>query len=525
MKRATGALVAAVFCCLLTGCFCQDPTDIYHGCYFDGVDRALQDLITCSDGMGVCQKSCGDEQTYCEGETGMTVDFCRTLCRSRNLQYYALQAGSQCFCGGALADPFQYTEYTADQVNCSYPCSGDASQTCGGDFKMQVYEFNEPVPGADCFHPGFVPNSFISDNLSPTVGEKVTYLCEPGHMIVGEPQLTCQTMRAWSPDILPTCNYTGIFPESTTQPPSEQPETTTPASTTLNEVSPTTLPLVTITDFLPYIIGGSATLLFILVICMVAIFTCNSRKRSGNARQNIRLKPESNPVTFINAGFHVENEEAVSKPGMPDILRASGNLPLSPDHSFIANQYPQNSRVSTFAEEGVYQNGVVTDSSDAPQSHYANLDDEESPRDSLPDPIYSNMEGAAAMPNSEPEAYVSQDYGNGYATTDRPNSKRISSSSTDPASVYATGNRRAKKNGTGTKDLTGWSRPSSLYQRTVLNESSDEDNTAFDPEQLNNALYAEVDKSRQSSRETLNTTSEDGNSFFGDPSKTSATRL
>ena len=26
MKRAAGALVAAVFCSLLTGCFCQDPT-------------------------------------------------------------------------------------------------------------------------------------------------------------------------------------------------------------------------------------------------------------------------------------------------------------------------------------------------------------------------------------------------------------------------------------------------------------------------------------------------------------------
>ncbi|XP_071799988.1 uncharacterized protein [Asterias amurensis] len=214
MSCVVVAVVAIKISFFVSLSLCQDPTDIYHGCYFDGVDRALQDLITCSDDMGVCQESCGDEQTYCEGETGMTVDFCRTLCRNRNLQYYGLQAGSQCFCGGALADPFQYTEYTADQVNCSYPCSGDASQTCGGDFRMQVYEFNEPVPGADCFHPGFVPNSYVSVNLSPTVGEKVSYMCEPGHMLLGEPQLTCQTMRAWSPDSLPTCNYTGIFPDS-----------------------------------------------------------------------------------------------------------------------------------------------------------------------------------------------------------------------------------------------------------------------------------------------------------------------
>ncbi len=181
--------------------------------------------------------------------------------------------------------------------------------------------------------------------------------------------------------------------------------------------------------------------------------------------------------------------------------------------------------MSTFAEEGVYQNGDVTDSNDESKLHYANLNEESqplSPKDSPPSPVYANMD--ESVPDSEP-SYSRQHSGNGYATTDRPNSKRASSSSSDPSTVYATGNRRAKKNGTGTKDLTGWSRPSSLYQRTVPNESSDEDNTVVTPDQLTNALYAQVDRSRQSSRGTLNTTSEDGNSFFGDPSKTSATRL
>ena len=254
------------------------------------------------------------------------------------------------------------------------------------------------------------------------------------------------------------------------------------------------------------------------------------RKRSGNARQNIRLKPESAPVTFINAAFSVENEE-LEKSGMPDILSASGNLPQSADNSYAENQYPQNNRMTTFADDGIYQNGEeiyqncsVTDSKGKPHAIYANTDQKTapvSPTDNPPSPVYANPEVALSSNNPESDQqpkYTRQHSGN--ATTDRANIKP-GSSSDDP-----TGNRRAKKNATGTKDLTGWSRPSSLYQRTTLDDS-DEDNTSFNPEDINNAIYAQMDKSRKSdSRETLNSTiSDEGNSFFADPTKTSATRL
>ena len=91
--------------------------------------------------MNVCQKSCGSDQVYCQSSTGMTIDFCRTLCRNRNLRYYALEAGSQCFCGGAFADPFKYGAANGPMINCSYPCTGDSNETCGGEFKLHVYEF------------------------------------------------------------------------------------------------------------------------------------------------------------------------------------------------------------------------------------------------------------------------------------------------------------------------------------------------------------------------------------------------
>ena len=120
--------------------------DINHGCYFDGSKRALTDLITCEDRREECHASCGIEHSYCESQSNMTIELCRSLCMNRNLRYYALEAGKQCFCGGALSDPFQYGSAAGASTNCSHPCSGNRNQTCGGEFKMQVYNWEPKFP-------------------------------------------------------------------------------------------------------------------------------------------------------------------------------------------------------------------------------------------------------------------------------------------------------------------------------------------------------------------------------------------
>ncbi|XP_038057768.1 uncharacterized protein LOC119729251 [Patiria miniata] len=511
-------LVAVLLCCCFQSGFSQDPTDTYHGCYFDNHQRALSDLITCDEVSDVCHLSCGKEHRYCESMDMMTIDLCRDICRRRNLRYYALEAGNQCFCGGALSDPFHYGSAAGvPSGSCSHPCTGDNNTTCGGEFQMQVYEFQDPVPGSDCFHPGFVRNSYIShfDNLP--AGVTLSYLCQPLHRIIGDAQVTCQPDRSWQPNMRPICNYTGVIEEPTTE------SVTTMQNLTTIQTTTAAKPLTTITDFLPYIIGGSALLLLILVVCLVGICVCGRRRRSGNAGQDISLKPEPAPVTFINTGF-VAGDDADAKVEMPDILSSSANGKSSSPPP--ANVY--NSRMSTFSEEPIYLNGEA-----AHVSVYGHVNETEplSP-DDPPSPIYLNAE--AALPDNEQSPSTDTPDGNtGYtkrysATTDRPYPKR-GVSSEDPGAAYATGNRRAKKNGTGTKDLVGWSRPSSLYQRTEFDDEDDgesnEDNTSVEPNALSAAIYAQIDKSRKSdSRETLNS-EVSGNSFFADPAKSSATRL
>ncbi|XP_022089482.1 uncharacterized protein LOC110978642 [Acanthaster planci] len=500
------AVCILVVTCSFESGFSQDPTDINHGCYFDHSQRALTDLITCDDARDSCHSSCGIEHSYCQS-TGMTIDLCRSLCRIRNLRYYALEAGKQCFCGGALSNPFAYGRADGATTNCSHPCTGDVNKTCGGEFKMQVYEFRGPVDGADCFHPGFVENSYISDGVAITTGNRLNFICLPLHKITGEAQLLCQSNRTWVPAVLPSCSFTGVSEDTTT----EVVKTTQILSTA--QTTTASVPLTSITDFLPYIIGGSALLLFILVVCLVSIFVCKGRKRSGNSGQDIRLKPEASPVTFINTGFHNdENEEA--KVEMPDILSEARNASSPSPSSFYHTQ------LSTFSEDPVYSNNDAVRANDTSPTTYANVNEGVPSTDSPPSPIYANFETVLPESNSGYTKRYS-------ATTDRPNQKR-GLSSDDPVAVHATGNRRAKKNATGTKDLVGWSRPSSLYQRTTLDDDdteSNEDNTTIQPHDLSAAIYAQIDKSRRSdSRETLNS-EHSGNSFFADPAKSSATRL
>ncbi|XP_038056137.1 angiopoietin-1 receptor-like [Patiria miniata] len=287
--------VVAVLVCVLFGGLCQDPTDINHGCYFDTHQRALSDLITCEDASDVCYASCGIEHRYCESMDMMTIDLCRDLCRRRNLRYYALEAGKMCFCGGALSDPFQYGS-TEGVGNCSSPCTGDSSTTCGGEFKMQVYEFQDPVPGSDCFHPGFVKNSFSSFVEALPAGASVSYLCLPLHRIIGEAEVTCQAGGGWQPNMLPICNYTGIIEDPTTE------SVTTMQNPTTIQTTTAAKPLTTSTmngesgnEVIVAVVSVVVTLVVVAVVAVIIIYCARNRmqRRDDRSAQDIPMNDET----------------------------------------------------------------------------------------------------------------------------------------------------------------------------------------------------------------------------------------
>eukprot|EP01064_Diplonema_japonicum_P039206 TRINITY_DN977_c0_g5_i1.p1 TRINITY_DN977_c0_g5~~TRINITY_DN977_c0_g5_i1.p1 ORF type:complete len:2288 (+),score=451.00 TRINITY_DN977_c0_g5_i1:87-6950(+) len=72
-----------------------------------------------------------------------TVQYCEDSCRASGYAYAGLQHGDQCWCGNNLPP------VRAGMGECDRVCTGDASATCGGIDRNQVYAIN----GVPAFHP------------------------------------------------------------------------------------------------------------------------------------------------------------------------------------------------------------------------------------------------------------------------------------------------------------------------------------------------------------------------------------
>ncbi|KAL5331921.1 hypothetical protein ACEPPN_001461 [Leptodophora sp. 'Broadleaf-Isolate-01'] len=65
---------------------------------------------------------------------GMTIEKCADFCSGYTL--YGLEYTGECYCGNAL----NAGSVSAPEAECNLPCTGDASQTCGGSNRLNVYE-------------------------------------------------------------------------------------------------------------------------------------------------------------------------------------------------------------------------------------------------------------------------------------------------------------------------------------------------------------------------------------------------
>lgn len=111
---------------------------------------------------------------YETSANGMTNELCAQY--AKGFKYFGTEWASECFWGNRLAD----TSVPASS-GCNSPCSGDASQTCGGGDRLSLYidpEYQEPPPptvhqgtdpwelvGCHTDSSGF-PNSHISDTMT-----------------------------------------------------------------------------------------------------------------------------------------------------------------------------------------------------------------------------------------------------------------------------------------------------------------------------------------------------------------------
>eukprot|EP00743_Colponemidia_sp_Colp-15_P002761 GILK01002989.1.p1 GENE.GILK01002989.1~~GILK01002989.1.p1 ORF type:complete len:458 (+),score=61.76 GILK01002989.1:59-1432(+) len=75
-----------------------------------------------------------DLHHFAGSSSNMTTEKCQRECGLKGFRYAGVQYGDYCFCGNTVG---RYG--TTAEIQCSVPCSGNASQTCGGLSSNSVY--------------------------------------------------------------------------------------------------------------------------------------------------------------------------------------------------------------------------------------------------------------------------------------------------------------------------------------------------------------------------------------------------
>ncbi|XP_031569217.1 uncharacterized protein LOC116303758 isoform X3 [Actinia tenebrosa] len=109
------------------GLICGDNS--YIGCYKDNDPRVMSHKSTMKD---------------------LTPVRCLQYCQSKGYSYLGLEWSTECYCGN------HYDKYgNASASECSSPCAGDPSKTCGGPWRLSVYTTNPAILPSSA--PGYLP--------------------------------------------------------------------------------------------------------------------------------------------------------------------------------------------------------------------------------------------------------------------------------------------------------------------------------------------------------------------------------
>ncbi|CAF3545623.1 unnamed protein product [Rotaria sp. Silwood1] len=75
--------------------------------------------------------------------SSMTIALCIKYCAERDFNFAGLQFRSECYCGNHLPTNIKREDENVDQLNCcSWTCSGQLNETCGGDLCNSIYNVN-----------------------------------------------------------------------------------------------------------------------------------------------------------------------------------------------------------------------------------------------------------------------------------------------------------------------------------------------------------------------------------------------
>ncbi|KAI1267188.1 WSC domain-containing protein [Xylariaceae sp. FL1019] len=123
---------------------CLSPFEpfVYAGCYDNGQPGQMEALELRSD---------LDSQN-------MTVELCVSECKSNNFRLAGLSYYGVCYCGETVSTAL------LDETECSFACTGNSSETCGGDTQVNIYMDPTSAPLTEQTVEDYVPVGCWTDD-------------------------------------------------------------------------------------------------------------------------------------------------------------------------------------------------------------------------------------------------------------------------------------------------------------------------------------------------------------------------
>ncbi|RPD54056.1 WSC-domain-containing protein [Lentinus tigrinus ALCF2SS1-6] len=86
-------------------------------------------------------------------EPELTAASCIESCDAQNYIYAGVENGNECHCGSGIASSVLQSALPSD---CNFACTGDASLSCGGAWRIQLYKSPALLSGAWAFEGCYV---------------------------------------------------------------------------------------------------------------------------------------------------------------------------------------------------------------------------------------------------------------------------------------------------------------------------------------------------------------------------------
>ncbi|KAF8341317.1 uncharacterized protein EI90DRAFT_1719489 [Cantharellus anzutake] len=84
---------------------------------------------------------------YSFTSSSMTPQLCVNTCAGKSFIKAGVEYAQECYCGNAtVTSSSPSTGQPAPASDCSMPCAGDSTQTCGAGYRIAIYTYTQPLP-------------------------------------------------------------------------------------------------------------------------------------------------------------------------------------------------------------------------------------------------------------------------------------------------------------------------------------------------------------------------------------------